>query len=163
MWQDPGKICVWSNVSASISLLLAYPFVCFLFFSCAVRKTEASRPSAIVRWRRSWRKPGRWLPRYCHRGLAPTALPSTVWPEGSQWGRTRTDRRLPQDTLPRYWGRTFSRLWRTKKTKNISSPLIVFHWFQISPRSAALWCSHHCCILKNGTFPWTGSCQTRGS
>lgn len=34
---------------------------------------------------------------------------------------------------------------------------------QISPRSAVLWCSHHCCTLKNGTFPWTGSCQTQES
>lgn len=74
----------------------------WLFLSCTVHQTETSRPPAVIRWRRSRRKPGRWLPRHCNRGLAPTALPSTVWPEGSQWGGARADWRLPQDTLPRY-------------------------------------------------------------
>lgn len=78
---------------------------CFcLYLSCAVHQAETSWPPAVIRWRWSRRKPGRWLPGHCYRGLAPTALPSTVWTEGSQWGRARADWRLPQDTLPRYGG-----------------------------------------------------------
>lgn len=77
---------------------------CFFSLSCSVHQAETSRPPAVIRWRRSWRKPRRWLPRHCHRGAAPTALPSTVWTEGSQWGRARADWRLPQNTLPRYGG-----------------------------------------------------------
>ena len=76
----------------------------FLSLSCAVHQAEASRPPAVIRWRRSWRKPGRWLPGHCYRGVAPAALPSTVWPEGSQWGRAGADWRLPQNTLSRYEG-----------------------------------------------------------
>lgn len=78
--------------------------LCYVCLSCPVHQAEASRPPAIVRWRRSRRKPGRWLPRHRHRGVAPAALPSTVWSEGSQWGGTGADRRFPQDTLSRYWG-----------------------------------------------------------
>lgn len=100
--QETDKIVFFVIDWSVQSNLLCFLYTLFLFLSCAVRQTETSGPPAVIRRRRSWRKPGRWLPRHCHRGLAPTALPSTVWPEGSQWGRARADWRLPQDTLPRY-------------------------------------------------------------
>lgn len=79
---------------------------CFwiVFFSCTVHQAETPGPPALIRRRRSWWKPRRWLPGYSNRGVAPAALPSPVWSEGSQWGRAGADWRLPQDTLPRYEG-----------------------------------------------------------
>lgn len=90
---------------------------CFFHLSCTVHQAETSRSSEVIRWRWSQWKPGRWLPGHCHRGLAPAALPSIVWPEGSQWGWARADWRLPQDTLPRY-----GPLWK----HNCSDPVFCF-------------------------------------
>lgn len=143
------------------------------FHSCSICEAEAPWPSPLVRGRGPRRESGRWLPRHCHRGSASAPLPSSVRSEGLERSRTRADWRVPQNTVQRLAEKSTRKSfltclcldssldWNRFSCCALESFSSVFLFVsQISRRSAVLWCSHHCCTLTNGTFSWTGSCQT---